>query len=297
MSGWRFWIDRGGTFTDIVARAPDGAFIVRKFLSEHPAYPDAALHGIASILSGHGAGDVEAVRMGTTRWLRAPSRAAAGRRALGRSRRGAGVRFDLGPVAAHGDEGDEPVRRARLAPTLVPWLLVAGAALAGGHAGPPFPIVEDRSVGPYTVSIWTDPDATDDGTAGGQFWVIVHARSGAEPDAQILVTVKASPLSRAGAEVEATAAPQAGQPSRYFAALVLDHEGDFRIAVSLRGPLGEASTTADVAATYDLRPPPYMLIWYLFPFVLVGFLWTRLLLRRRASLPRQRSSGTRSGPV
>ena len=51
-------------------------------------------------------------------------------------------------------------RRARLAPTLVPWLLVAGAALAGGHAGPPFPIVEDRSVGPYTVSIWTDPDAT-----------------------------------------------------------------------------------------------------------------------------------------
>ncbi len=177
------------------------------------------------------------------------------------------------------------MRRARLAPTLVPWLLVAGAALAGGHAGPPFPIVEDRSVGPYTVSIWTDPDATDDGTAGGQFWVIVHARSGAEPDAQTLVTVKASPLSRAGAEVEATAAPQAGQPSRYFAALVLDHEGDFRIAVSLRGPLGEASTTADVAATYDPRPQAGTLPWLLLPFVLVGLLWLKALRTGRRRPP------------
>ena len=40
---WHFFIDRGGTFTDIVARAPDGALITRKLLSENPgAYRDAA---------------------------------------------------------------------------------------------------------------------------------------------------------------------------------------------------------------------------------------------------------------
>jgi 5-oxoprolinase (ATP-hydrolysing) len=46
-SGWQFWIDRGGTFTDVVARAPDGAITTRKLLSENPErYDDAALEAI-----------------------------------------------------------------------------------------------------------------------------------------------------------------------------------------------------------------------------------------------------------
>ena len=40
---WQFWIDRGGTFTDVVARRPDGRLVRRKLLSEDPRrYPDAA---------------------------------------------------------------------------------------------------------------------------------------------------------------------------------------------------------------------------------------------------------------
>ncbi len=49
---WQFWIDRGGTFTDIVARDPSGALHSRKYLSENrDLYDDAALHGIRDILS------------------------------------------------------------------------------------------------------------------------------------------------------------------------------------------------------------------------------------------------------
>ncbi|MEO1542012.1 MAG: hydantoinase B/oxoprolinase family protein [Pseudomonadota bacterium] len=69
---WQFWIDRGGTFTDIVARDPGGRLETRKFLSENPEqYRDAAVHGIRDFL-GLGAGDpippghIEAVKMGTT---------------------------------------------------------------------------------------------------------------------------------------------------------------------------------------------------------------------------------------
>jgi len=69
---WQFWIDRGGTFTDIVARRPDGALVTHKLLSENPGqYEDAALAGIRALL-GLKAGDpippeqVEAVKMGTT---------------------------------------------------------------------------------------------------------------------------------------------------------------------------------------------------------------------------------------
>uniref|UniRef100_UPI001CD7105A hydantoinase B/oxoprolinase family protein n=1 Tax=Xinfangfangia pollutisoli TaxID=2865960 RepID=UPI001CD7105A len=70
--GWDFWIDRGGTFTDIVARAPDGRLKVLKLLSENPGrYPDAAVQGIREAL-GLAPGDplpsgaIDAVKMGTT---------------------------------------------------------------------------------------------------------------------------------------------------------------------------------------------------------------------------------------
>jgi len=48
---WQFWIDRGGTFTDIVAKKPDGKIIIDKLLSENSgAYKDAAVAGIRRIL-------------------------------------------------------------------------------------------------------------------------------------------------------------------------------------------------------------------------------------------------------
>ena len=69
---WQFWIDRGGTFTDIVARRPDGTLLTHKLLSENPEqYRDAAVAGIKHLLS-LGADEaitpelVEAVKMGTT---------------------------------------------------------------------------------------------------------------------------------------------------------------------------------------------------------------------------------------
>lgn len=69
---WKFWMDRGGTFTDIVARSPDGELLTHKLLSENPeAYPDAAVHGIRTLL-GLGPddalppGQIAEVRMGTT---------------------------------------------------------------------------------------------------------------------------------------------------------------------------------------------------------------------------------------
>ena len=72
MAGWQFWIDRGGTFTDIVARSPDGALSTAKLLSENPGrYPDAAVAGIKTILGIDFAADLpgarlDEVKMGTT---------------------------------------------------------------------------------------------------------------------------------------------------------------------------------------------------------------------------------------
>ena len=72
MAGWQFWIDRGGTFTDVIGKSPDGVLHTRKLLSENPErYTDAAVQGIRELL-GVPAGApvpaerIEAVKMGTT---------------------------------------------------------------------------------------------------------------------------------------------------------------------------------------------------------------------------------------
>ena len=72
MTGWQFWIDRGGTFTDVVAKAPDGRLTTHKLLSENPErYRDAAIQGIRDMLGLAAdapipAERIDAVKMGTT---------------------------------------------------------------------------------------------------------------------------------------------------------------------------------------------------------------------------------------
>ena len=69
-TGWQFWIDRGGTFTDVVARRPDGALVTHKLLSDNPEhYRDAAIAGIRELLgipAGTPIRGVDTVKMGTT---------------------------------------------------------------------------------------------------------------------------------------------------------------------------------------------------------------------------------------
>ena len=69
---WQFWIDRGGTFTDIVAQRPDGEIIVHKLLSENPdRYLDAPIQGIRDMLGITQSEpipieQIAAIKMGTT---------------------------------------------------------------------------------------------------------------------------------------------------------------------------------------------------------------------------------------
>ena len=70
--GWQFWIDRGGTFTDVIGKSPEGKIIVHKLLSENPEqYPDAPIQGIRHILDLSRdepipTDNIEVVKMGTT---------------------------------------------------------------------------------------------------------------------------------------------------------------------------------------------------------------------------------------
>jgi hypothetical protein len=171
--------------------------------------------------------------------------------------------------------------RSRACAVFIAAAVIAGAH-ASAHSGPPYPIVSNRTDGLYRISVWTDPDATDDGTRGGQFWVMLEPVEQGRPlpaGTEVRVAIEAK--EGAGSPQTGTAAPENGNAARQFVALLMDHEGVFRVDVSIRGPLGTAIVTSEVEATYDLRPPPLTLGLYLMPFLAVGGLWLKMLLRRR----------------
>jgi hypothetical protein len=171
----------------------------------------------------------------------------------------------------------------------MPGCIVLGVLLSGtravkAHDGPPFPIVSDRTVGAYTIEVWTDPDTTDDGSPGGKFWVMLEAADGSSsvpPGTQVTLTV--SPIERQGPAITGTGKPTGSDVSRQYVEVLLDHEGRFAVRVNVAGPLGAASVESEVDATYDLRPPPLLLALYLMPFLVIGALWIKLIRRRRAA--------------
>ena len=156
-------------------------------------------------------------------------------------------------------------------------LIAAWSVRSAAHSGPPFPIVTDRKAclwGSTWVSVWTDPDVTDDQTAAGRFWVTL------EPAAEhVVVAIK--PLDRIGAERSAPAQPVNGNRQRQFVALLMDHEGPFGVHVAIDGAPGKAEVDTMTDATYDLRPRPILTVLFVFPFLLVGFVWGKLLIKRR----------------
>jgi hypothetical protein len=161
-------------------------------------------------------------------------------------------------------------------------VLLVGEAVLRAHSGPPYPIVSNHVAGAYDISIWTDPDTTDDGSAQGKFWVVLApaAHTSTIPaGTTVRLTIQATdrtaaPLSRAGE-------PTDGQISRQFAALVMDHEGPFSVHTVIDGPLGHAEVDGQVDATYDARPSRLALVMAALPFVAIGVLWFKVMIRRR----------------
>jgi hypothetical protein len=171
------------------------------------------------------------------------------------------------------------VRKAGLAGCL---LLVASVGLKA-HNGPPFPMITDRTVGNYVVSLWTDPDASDEGDADGRFWVVVNpAAKGTPLPADTVVQIALWPVEHREAIRTETATPDDREPTRRTAAFVIDREGRFGVKATITGPLGPAEIESVVDAQYDARPRPVLIIVFALPFVLIGFVWIKLRLRRRA---------------
>jgi|SRR5262245_1153433 len=165
--------------------------------------------------------------------------------------------------------------RGRLRAALV-FSVVLFTTPVSAHEGPPFPIVQDKPVGPAVISIWTDPDV-----GNATFFVLVNPPAGGVLPNDLKVRLGVQPKSGrlAEANYEMQRENLSGQV-QYKAVPYLDQQELWRVRVTLVSAAGGGELISEVEAT----PPGYGrwdLLIYLLPFLAVGLLWMRAVLRRR----------------
>ncbi len=165
------------------------------------------------------------------------------------------------------------------------WLLLAALLVCVGpralaHNGPPFPILENRPVGPVVVSVWTNPDV---GT--GSFFVLVDPRPGGGMPSDLKVDVAVQPLSGRLPERRYAAWREDLRGQVEYKTLVpFDAQEMWRVRVKLQSAEGGGEAVADVEVTPSGLGAWDMLL-YLLPFLGVGFLWFKAISHRQRRKP------------
>src|SRR5580692_11019262 len=162
---------------------------------------------------------------------------------------------------------NHPVNAGRVLVGLL-FVLLALPTPAGAHNGPPFPIIENKRIGPCIVALWTHPDV---GT--GAFYVFVEpAPGGALPD-DLKIKIGVQPVTGRVAEkfYDAGRVKSRGQ-AQFNAVADFDRQELWRVRLVIQSSQGSGEATAQVEVT----PPGFGrwdLLLYLLPFLLVAFLW------------------------
>jgi hypothetical protein len=167
--------------------------------------------------------------------------------------------------------------------TLSVWLLsvlwLASPTPAMAHNGPPFPIIEDRRVGPCVISLWTHPDV---GT--GTFFVFVEPIPGGTVPIDLKVQIGVQPESGRLPEAVYTATvDDSGSHLQYKAVVEFDRDEFWRVRLVMESSQGRGEEFSRVEAT-PVGFGKWDLLFFLLPFLLIAFLWLRGMSRQRARM-------------
>jgi hypothetical protein len=161
--------------------------------------------------------------------------------------------------------------------------LLASYTPASAHNGPPFPIIENKKVGPCIVALWTHPDV-----GIGAFYVFVEPAPGSTLPDDLKIKIGVQPVTGRLPETfyEAERVKSRGQV-QYNAQAEFDRQELWRVRLVIQSSQGGGEATAQVEVT----PPGFGrwdLLLYLLPFLMVAFLWfhgvSRMKRRRNARL-------------
>jgi hypothetical protein len=164
---------------------------------------------------------------------------------------------------------------------------------ASAHNGPPFPIIENKKVGPCIVALWTHPDV---GT--GAFYVFVEPVPGSTVPNDLKIEIGVQPLTGRLPEVlYAAERVKSRGPLQYNAQAEFDRQELWRVHLVVQSSQGGGEARTQVEVT----PPGFGrwdLLLYLLPFLLVAFLWFRGISRTRRRRNEQlRKAAGASNPV
>lgn len=160
---------------------------------------------------------------------------------------------------------------------LVALLVLSTGIPARAHLGPPYPIIQDRKVGPLTVSVWANPD-----TGIGSFFVVIDPPKGGGPvPSDVKVRVAVQPVSGRLTEQTYDAWRERLRDRVEFKADVpFDKEEEWRIRILLTSLQVSGETDTNVQVT-----PPGLGRWdlllFALPFLGVGVLWFKAMATKR----------------
>jgi hypothetical protein len=169
---------------------------------------------------------------------------------------------------------------------LVMTLLALCTALpARAHLGPPYPIMQDRKVGPFTVSVWANPD-----TGLGSFFVVIDPPKGGTVPSDMKVQVAAQPVSgRLPEKAYGAWREKLRDRVEFKADVPFDKEEEWRVRILLTSVAGSGEADTNVQVT-----PPGLGRWdlllFALPFIGVGVLWFKAMktkLRQRKAVRRK----------
>jgi hypothetical protein len=193
-------------------------------------------------------------------------------------------------ISAHGNarhRDDEWIGMTGKRPRIKWVMLLLGLFFlpAKAHNGPPFPIIENKNIGPCVISLWTHPDI-----GVGTFFVFVEPAPGKSIPADLKFNLGIQPESKRLPEViySMNREDDHGQ-LQYKASVDFDRDDFFRVRLVWQDAQEKAETFSRVEAT-PVGFGRWDLLLYLLPFLAVGLLWFRGITRRRTRLRRERTA-------
>jgi hypothetical protein len=168
---------------------------------------------------------------------------------------------------------------------IVTTVMMLCASPARAHNGPPFPIITDQRIGPCIVSLWIHPDVG----VSPIFVLVDPAPGGAIPN-DLKIAIGIQPVSARLPEVlyPATIADQRGQ-LEYKTDVQFDRQEFWKVRLILASSAGGGESLANVEAT-PIGYGRWDLLLFALPFLAVGFLWFKLIAKRRQQKARVRQA-------
>jgi len=159
---------------------------------------------------------------------------------------------------------------------LVALLVLSSGVPTWAHIGPPYPIMQNRKVGPFTVDVWSNPDV-----GVGSFFVIINRPPGSSVPSDMKVQVAVKPVSGRLPETTYVAWREKLRDRVEFKAVVpFDKEEMWHVRILLTSSQVSGETDTDVPVTPTLLGRWNLLLFAL-PFLGVGVLWFKAMATKR----------------